>query len=203
MSKITKNFLALMLFVTTLIMFSCAKDGADGQPGAAGLNGVNGANGKDGAAGTAGTPGKDGNANVKSRVVTVNASDWIKSFYGTSTTQYYYRVNLPIPEVTKEILDKGLVMTYRSNSSSNANSFISLPFTSAFSAGTSTFITTWTPVHYEGGVTIWKEDSDLLTLEPTGGYTFKVVAITPSGLAAHPNVNYKNYAEVAATFNLD
>lgn len=198
-SNFSKLFFGLMLI---LLQTACVKEGPVGPAGAAGV-GTTGAQGTQGTQGVTGAAGKDGNANVKGQLFLVNASDWIKTFYGTSTTEYYYRATLPVPAITKDVLDKGLVVTFRSNSSTNANSFISLPYSSAFAFGSTTYITNWTPVHYEGGVTVWKEDSDLLTLAPTGGYTFKVVVVTPFGLASNPNVDWKNYAAVAKALDLE
>jgi hypothetical protein len=188
-----------MLFTTTIIIFSCAKDGADGQPGASGANGLNGTNG---------TNGKDGNANVYGRVFTVqpietlvDGDGWTKKTY-TNSTNFYYSKRLLVPEITKAVLDRGDVHVYKSLDPS-IDFWLGMPYTDHYTAGTTTYITTYTPAHSLGYVTIWIDDNFLKPSLPTKVTSFKVVVITPSGKIAHPNVNYNNYAEVAAAFDLE
>jgi hypothetical protein len=68
------NLLSIVAISACVSMWSCKGDpgetgpqGAKGDTGAAGVNGTNGTNG---------TSGKDGNANVKSFLVTVPSADW-------------------------------------------------------------------------------------------------------------------------------
>jgi hypothetical protein len=197
MSKIIKNFAILMLFVTTIILFSCAKDGADGLPGAAGSAGLNGVNGKDGAAGA---NGKDGNANVQGKVYNVKANDWVKTNYTGSST-YYYSVVFNIPEITQAVMDRGLVMCYRTGP--NTTLWFAMPYSYSYASGSTTKVVSYDAVHFLGKEVITITDTDDLPTAPSTEQNYKVVVITPSGLAANPNINYKNYAEVAATFGLE
>lgn len=60
---------------------------------------------------------------------------------------------------------------------------------------------TYTPVFYLGGVSIWKTDTDLLTLDP-GVSTFKIAVLTQKQLIAHPNLDLTDYESVATELAL-
>jgi len=137
--------------------------------------------------GVAGTNGADGNANVQSTTVTV--SGW-----SYSAPSYY--TNITWSGITSSINTDGAVLVYVSN---GGGGFSQLPLTMYLS---STYSSTMEVISYTGGVTIYWTDSDLTTPATPPNYTFKVVAIAPAGLAAHPGIDYKNYAAVKAAFNI-
>lgn len=84
-----KNKINLMMSIllTSLILISCAKDGATGPQGPAGSNGTN------------------GNANVISK-----AAQTVSFVY--SSTLNTYDAILSCPEITQDVVDKGVVLCY-------------------------------------------------------------------------------------------
>lgn len=128
---------------------------------------------------------KYGNTDVYSNTYTVS---W--TFEDPS-----YTASMSVSEITQDVLDNGAVMVYMSN---NNGGWIALPYTLPMS---STYSSTFTPVIYNGGVKVWKTDTDLLTLDP-GTSTFKVVVLTQKQLIAHPNVVLTDYNSVAEEFEL-
>ncbi|MEL0645687.1 hypothetical protein V6251_14940 [Olleya sp. Ti.3.14] len=90
----------ILLAIIVAFNFSCStEDGADGPAGADGIDGTNGAD------------GMDGNANVQS--ITLDAS----TFSGNYTS-------VAIPEITQDILDNGVILTYLNN---NPNNWVPVP----------------------------------------------------------------------------
>jgi hypothetical protein len=82
---------------------------------------------------------------------------------------------------------------------SNGNGgWVALPCTLPMDAS---YSSTFTPVFALGDVTIWKLDTDLLTLDP-GYSTFKIVVLTPKQLIAHPNLDLTDYESVATELAL-
>ena len=136
--------------------------------------------------GDTGPAGRDGNANVLSRQFTVT---WTQS-----PPDYF--CDIYDPDITQAIVDYGSVEVYMSNGS---NGWIALPCTLPI---TSSYSSTYTPVHYLNGVTIWKTDTDMAQAADPGPKTFKVVCISESFLYAHQKVNWKNYEEVKKILNL-
>ncbi len=110
------KFLFTMALIT-LLAFSCSgEDGINGVQGEQGISGL------------------DGNANVKTGVVTLTANDWLccehYSFNASETTSYSgvaRYVNLDIPEITEDIHMYGLVLVYFTPYINN-NSWASLPY---------------------------------------------------------------------------
>jgi hypothetical protein len=102
-----------------------------------------------------------------------------------------YYCDLNVPEITQDIVDNGAVFVYMSNGNS---AWTALPCTIPIDGS---YSSTYTPVHFVGGVRIWKTDTDLLTLDP-GSSTFKVVVVSDHGLAKRPNLDWENYNEVKA-----
>jgi hypothetical protein len=98
--------------------------------------------------------------------------------------------------ITQAVVDNGYVEVYLSNGSGG---WIALPITMPV---TSTYATTYTPVHYLGGITIWAYDTDTQQTEDPGSTTFKVVIISAVARLANPTLNVKNYEEVKSAFNL-
>lgn len=98
--------------------------------------------------------------------------------------------------ITQAVVDNGYVEVYLSNDSGG---WIALPITMPV---TSTYATTYTPVHYLGGVTIWAYDTDTQQTADPGSTTFKVVIISAVARQANPTLDLNNYEEVKKTFNL-
>lgn len=191
------SFLTISMFFASVLFQSCK--GLPGTNGAQGNTGATGAQGPQGVAGTTGSNGKDGNANVLGRVLTVQASEWKKYTYQDNT--YDYKTVVPIPEITQAVLDRGLVMVYKGNSS--GASWTAMPFNTAFQSGNTTYVYDFDFVHAFGAITLWESISSGDTPAPTAARYYKVVVLTPQGRIANPNVNYKDYAEVAKAFNLE
>ena len=122
---------------------------------------------------------KYGNTDISSNTYTTNWTFQDPSYY----------CDISVPEITQDIVDNGAVFVYMSNGNGG---WTALPFTEPIDGS---YSSTYTPVHFLGGVRIWKTDTDLLTLDP-GTSTIKVVTVSEHGLAERPNVNWVDYEEV-------
>ncbi len=98
--------------------------------------------------------------------------------------------------ITKEIVDNGYVEVYMSNGS---DGWIALPITMPISAD---YSTTFTPVHYLGGVTIWEYDTDANQSADPGSTTIKIVCVSLIAKLAHPDLDWNDYGSVKMAFNL-
>lgn len=142
--------------------------------------------------GETGIPGKDGNANVTSSNYSVNS--W------TYSSPYYY-VNLNVPALTVENINTAGVMVYFSFT---GDRWIALPYTQYTTSSNyfMSFITT------TGNVQVtWVYNNTLSSGDdPNTFYSTKVlckvVVIPPYAQSLKPNIDYKNYNEVKAAFNL-
>ena len=142
---------------------------------------------KEGPAGPAGPAGADGNANVVSTNVTSSAWVYVNSSW---------EISFAYPEITQEIINSGAVLVYiKVNESYNQ-----LPLTFYQSQEYSTSIQVST---YNGGVTMFWSDSDLVQPINPGSQTFKIVVIASSVMRQNPNVNYNNYEDVSRAFDLN
>jgi hypothetical protein len=106
-----------------------------------------------------------------------------------------YRTDITEPLINQDVIDNGAVMVYKSNDNGG---WVALPCTLPIDA---TYASTYSFVIYDGGVTIWKTDTDLLTLDP-GVTTFKVVILSKHGLIQHPNLDLTDYDAVEKELNL-
>ncbi len=110
-----KNFiLACLLFASTTLLFSCAKDGEIGPMGPAGPQGIPGANGAQGPAGTA----------------NVIYSDWI-ALPDTAVFSSANRKNFTIPAkaITQAHLDNALIYGYLKG---GPTSLVPLPYANKY-----------------------------------------------------------------------
>lgn len=164
----------LLLFAMTIavILSACKGDKGDLGP--------------QGSAGPQGPTGPQGNANV--HTFTVTTSNWI-----LSGVTYYTSIN--VSSITQSIVDNGVVLVYMDAS----GAWLALPVTIVPSAS---YSSTYRYYHYLGGVEIDKTDTDLTTPGNPGTKTFKIAVIAGSIVRDNPNVDYNNYSEVKATFNL-
>ena len=106
-----------------------------------------------------------------------------------------YKTVISEPLINQDIIDNGAVMVYKSNGNGG---WIALPYTLPIDA---TYSSTYSFVIFDGGVTVWKTDTDLLTLDP-GVTTFKVVVLSQHGLIQHPNLDLTDYVSVEKELNL-
>ncbi len=113
----------------------------------------------------------------------------------TQSAPGYYCL-LADANITQDIVDNGEVAVYLSNDNGG---WIALPITMPI---TSTYATTYTPVHYLGGITVWVYDTDTQQTVDPGPTTFKVVIMSAAARLANPTLNLKNYDEVIKVFKL-
>jgi hypothetical protein len=107
-----------------------------------------------------------------------------------------YFCSITDANITQDVVDNGYVEVYLSNEN---RGWIALPITMPI---TSTYATTYTPVHYLGGITVWAYDTDTQQTDDPGATTFKIVIISAVARQANPTLNVKNYEEVKRAFNL-
>lgn len=146
---------------------------------------------KEGAKGETGASGVNGNANVKSTTFTVFASDW-QTATGSFPPLF---VNRTEPLITADIANSGAVMLYMQSTSSTQ--WQALPYTFPTSSS-STMYRFW---HSENTlqINIYEESGT-----PTAATrTFKMVVMSSSARLANPNIDYTDYEQVKATFNLE
>lgn len=183
MKKVLFSFAILAM----MFLASCTKPGPIGPDGTAGINGTNG---KDGTNGTAGT---NGNANVIGSN-TVITNNWV-SIYDDGI-YFTYQSTITWASITQAIVDKGIVIVYWQDGSA----WIALPYTETGHTGSVT-------LGYSisvGKVTLQCTgffDSGSPGVTNANGDTFRIVAISASVAAAHPNVNWENYEEVKTILN--
>jgi len=165
-----------LLTVAVLFTFSsCKVEGPEGKPG------------KDGV---------DGNANVKTQIITVTPSNW-------NGDEYLYEAQKQCSIITADIVSSGAVLCYLQEEN---NTYVPLPFT----------FTGWylnqqeEPVFYNtnrlflyspGVISFLLQDDDAMTPVPEDNYVFKVVTIASSELVA--GVNTLDYKEVARALQLE
>ncbi len=138
--------------------------------------------------GPAGPAGKDGNANVKSQTFTVGSWNY-------SAPSYY--ADISYGAITQDIINSGAVLVYVSNGSGG---YSQLPLTYYTS---SSYSSTFEVVSAPGAVRIYATDSDLLQPANPGTRVFKVVAISSSARAAHPGLDWNDYAAVKHALQLN
>ena len=153
--------------------------GPAGATGAQGPAGPTGATGAQGPAGQNGADGQDGSANVSSVLLTN------KTVILTGFTQF------SVPQITQDIVDKGLVLMYFRITGSNSG-FFAMPYAEAGQ--------TLSLSSYGLGYVSIKSNFT------ASGLDFRVVIIQGTSLttfgAAHPNVNIRNYSQVASALRL-
>jgi hypothetical protein len=168
------KLISIKYFVFALLISLAACEGDKGDVGPAGP------------AGPTGATGATGNANAK--VQTFTGVTWTISAPG-------YYCSMTDADITQDMVDNGTIMVYLSNGSGG---WIALPYTIPIN---STYSSTFTPVHYLNGVTVWKYDTDYTQAVDPGPKTFKVVVI--AGHSPLPiGLNLTNYDAVKAAFNL-
>lgn len=139
--------------------------------------------------------GNYGNANmIYSNTVTLN--NWTSAFDNGTEYVYYSLINWPA--LTQAIKDNGAVMTYVQS----GTQWYALPY--------SDHGTGWSYT-YDFGFDVGTVEIDLTGVDNTGspgtasqnGTVVRLVAISPAAKIANPDLNWSNYNEVKARFNLE
>ncbi|NOW94778.1 collagen-like protein [Mucilaginibacter sp. SG564] len=154
--------------------------GPGGPQGATGNTGATGPQGPAGSNGTDGANGADGTMSVKSYLL-INRSVTLTGF-----------TNFNIPAITQDIVDSGVVLAYfRTTGSTGA--YYALPYS-------------------EAGRTITLSDFGVGYVNIKANFSqtgldFKIVVIPGGSVTtlqiAHPNINFKNYSEVATVLHIN
>lgn len=146
-----------------------------------------------------GEPGPPGNANVYTQKFIVLPGQW--SHFGTTgLPDEGFSIAIPTSIITPDIVNSGVVMAYFSNDGNNWNA---LPFTYPTGTGsTVNYSESWNFYYSVNLITIDIQDSDFLTEPPQGNCYFKIVAIDGAIVKSHPAVDWNNYNEVKAEFQL-
>lgn len=166
---------SILFFAIIATMFAgCTKEGPEGPQGPAGTNGTNGSN------------GIDGNANVKTQIISVIPGEW-----NTSSNTLYVVKNVSI--ITSDIVSNGAVLVYWK--SSGSSSYQALPFTWP---GTNEILYRFWYDTGELELDIYQENGP--PPSPTTTYTYKVVAIQGDLQSKITGVDFKDYEKVKQYF---
>jgi len=129
-----------------------------------------------------------GNTNIFSKTLTVYASQWY--FVDPS-----YAVDITVAEINQSIMDNGAVMVYYRN---GYGEWQALPNTFPV---TNTYASVYAFSFGNGYLSLYKTDTDLLTLPP-GDLDVKIVVLSLKSMMENPDINFNNYSEVSSRFNL-
>jgi len=181
------NFFSV-LFITGLIL-SCSSE--DGEDGAMGPQGV---------AGTDGTDGEDGTANVI-------YSDWFPSQFPDDIDGTNYVFSVAAPDLTAEIVEKGLVLVYgRFYSGDDIGVIFQLPHIFPFSQQFYTHSFTTPPASNAMRVFIILLSMDNTPIGSSLFEEYRYVIIsggTPAGKSAtSKDYSKMTYEEIAELFNI-
>lgn len=143
---------------------------------------------KEGPAGPAGADGKDGNANVKSNSYFITGSEWTYSSGEATLTKQ-------MSQITQDMVNNGVVAVYVKSAGSSVWEAMPTSYASttgvvlslgySYEVGKLHLFWTWNTTATIGAADIGNND-------------FKVVVISGSALARHPNVNVRDYQQVEA-----
>lgn len=150
----------------------------------------------EGPQGPAGQDGADGNANVKSQIITVTPANW-------TGNGFIFQALKQCSIITAEIVNSGAVLCYMR---SGTSTYVALPFTytDGYEDEQGNVILYDSHSFYDystGAITFYLQDNDAMTPAPTSNIVFKVVAIASSEVVA--GLNTANYNEVATALNLE
>jgi len=199
-----------LLFPVLLICLFSINACKKGDPGPAGTNGTNGAQGPKGDTGSPGPGGPQGaTGNTGATGPTgpqgpagSNGTDGANGADGTMSVKSYLLINrsvtltgftnFNIPAITQDIVDSGVVLAYfRTTGSTGA--YYALPYSEADRTITLSDFGV-------GYVNIKANFSQT-------GLDFKIVVIPGGSVTtlqiAHPNINFKNYSEVATVLHIN
>ena len=221
-----KTLIKLLLPIFTIaLIFAC--EGPQGLVGPVGATGAKGDLGATGAAGKDGTNGTNGAVGATGAIGTANViySPWIaRPFPGTGVGERIWTgsgfptvnapnfpnwmVSNPEPKITKDIVDKGVVLVYYRAIPTNTNAE-ALPFSTQSVAGNGVPISMLINFTINEGVLFIKvSNTELVQANGTFGLPrenalFRYVII-PGGIANGrlKNVDLKNYEAVKLAFNI-
>lgn len=195
------------LALCTLMMTSCTKEeGPIGPTGPQGEQGLQGEQGPQGEQGVPGEQGATGNANVI-------ALDWftpseylLSERFGIS----YFEHDEAIPEITQEVLDTGVILTYAKlnfyeSSFWPTDQVGTLPLSLHYIATSIEYVDHWRAAATVGNLKVGiSNNANLYTFIPSGN-EFRCVII-PNGIAGKskaPDFKKMTYEEVMDYFDLD
>lgn len=192
-----KTFLNVLKisFITVLAVFFMGCEGPEGPRGPSGADGTDGTNGATGAPGQDGQNGQngeDGNANVKSYTFSVDADDWTDPTGAANQNEF----TLQVPAITQDIVDNGAVHMYLPDS----GGWRAMPFT-FISSSNSDDVRSLIYIHRVGEILCRQYLSDAA---PNFTYVgpFKVIVVAGEAGKKAPDLDWSNYEEVAAYYNL-
>ena len=143
-----------------------------------------------------GPKGDPGNANVTSSTVTVYSKDW---YWDNNTS---WRVDIKYEAINADITDYGAVLVYMEEN----GTWRQIPFTFYYSQvedGVEYFYSSSLEVStYDEGVSIFWTENDFYSGYQPDDHRFKIVVIAASSYDARPDVDYSNYEEVKAAYQL-
>lgn len=141
--------------------------------------------------GETGPAGKDGNANVQSILLNATSSSWgFDNTYKWSSATW-----TGVSILTSSTINSGAMMLYEGGS----GNWLAVPYT--FSIGTTGISFNSFYEVIPNSITVYNQLSDGSNPSP-GAVQYRLVCIPPAGLAAHPEVDLKNYEQVAKAFDL-
>lgn len=184
--KNTIKILQIGLISGLLFMLACT--GEKGEVGPQGVAGVVGAAGDKGDAGTGGDFTK-----VLTGAATIKGASWVAQTIDVADDGYY--VIIPEKQITKAILDKGIVMVYYTASG------ITIPMPYLFGAGK--FLHLAYLENGEGRIRIDLIPANYLgkLIKPTTDYSFRWVIATGS-TGGRSNINWNDYNDVKVKLGL-
>lgn len=145
--------------------------------------------------GPEGPAGVDGNANVKTQIITVTPSNWTGNGFALEAKKV-------CPILTAEIVASGAVLVYMQIGNgvyvpvpvSNTNYWVD-------TEGNPVLYNSHVFYHYgTSAITFYLQDDDAQTEQPTENMVFKVVTIASSEVVA--GLNTANYSEVSAALGI-
>ncbi len=169
---------SVLLLAAAVVMFSaaCTKTGPQGPQG------VQGPQGQTGAAGANGVDGTNANV-VGSAPFTVTA--W-------SQNGNYYYADFSLATITNSVVNSGIVEVFKKYGTTD---WTNLP---DISGKTSTVFN-----FYNGGFSIYVQNSDGTLPAYPGTQTFRTVVITSTQRIANPKTDWKNYKEATIAAGLE
>jgi hypothetical protein len=185
--KNTINFLQVGLMSGLLFLAACT-----GEKGEVGPQGVAGANG---AAGDKGDNGAKGEfTKVLTGKITVKPTSWLAQTIDVANDGYY--VIIPEKQITKDILEKGIVMVYYT--------FFDLNTPMPAVSGDSKVLHLAYLENGEGRIRIDLHPAIYLSkiVKPTIDYNFRWVIATGSTAGRMSNINWNDYNDVKAKLGL-
>lgn len=161
--------------VSLLMITGCAKDGETGPAGPAGANGA---------------------ANVKTITWTAGPSSW--TTIGTPGNSDHSKSHIKTwIDLSQDVIDNGLVITYLSDGSSISPIPISVPITGGTTVN-------FTPYYSVGQIEILVQLSNFQTPNTsTSILEWRTVIVPPIERIKHPEINWNDYNQVANAFHLE